>query len=626
MTEKKQLNYDTAWQEKYKDMIATPAAAIKKVQPGKRIFVGTGCAQPALLTEALCERSGELPNTEIVHLLTLGEAPYADKHLANLFRVNSFFIAKNVREVIQEGLGDYTPIFLSDIPNLFSSGRLPLDVALFQVTPPNEHGLCSLGVSVDIVKSAVENASLVIAQVNPRMPRTMGDSCIYAHDIDVMVPCEESIIEVGLPEIDEATREIGEHVASLIDNGSTIEFGIGRIPQAVTEFLNNKKDLGIHTEMFTDSIIDLVESGVVTGKRKSINQGKIVASFCMGSQALYDYIDGNPRFDFHPTEYVNDPFVISRHNKMVAINVALEIDLTGQVCADSLGTKFYSGIGGQVDFNRGAARSRGGKAIIALPSTAQNNTISRIVPCLSEGAGVVTTRGDVHYVVTEYGVAYLHGKSVQERAIALISIAHPAFRERLLKQAIKSRYVRPEMTNAEGKIHIMPPELKTSHLLRNATQVDFRPVHATDVPRMKDLFHALSKQTLFYRFLSRAKSFSHKEIQNFVYIDHRNEIAIVGTVPEAQGEEIVAIGRYYLDVRTNRAEVAFTVRDAWQNQGIGSFLFQTLMNIAKRNGIGGFTAEVLRENKPMQAVLNKANCSLTSELNEGVISYLLDFA
>ncbi|MBN1670493.1 MAG: GNAT family N-acetyltransferase [Kiritimatiellae bacterium] len=619
------ISYDPDWQTTYKPLIATAKQAVAGIEPGRRIFVGTGCAQPVDLVAALTARCRELPNTEIVHLLTLGAAPYADKELARCFRVNSFFIAENVRDVIQEGLGDYTPIFLSDIPGLFRSGRLPLDVALIQVTPPDANGMCSLGISVDIVKSAAENAGRVIAQVNPHMPRTHGDSSLYVYDIDVLVPSDTPLIEVTPPEPDDVTRRIGEYVAALVDDESTIELGIGRIPQAVLEFLKDKKELGIHTEMFTDAVIDMIEAGVITGRHKTVDKEKIVASFCMGTRRLYDYIDDNPLFAFHPTEYVNDPFVISRHRRMVAINVALEVDLTGQVCADSLGTRFYSGIGGQVDFNRGASRSPGGRAIIALPSTARGGDVSRIVARLSPGAGVVTTRGDVHFVVTEHGVAYLHGKSVQERAIALIAIAHPAFRELLLKDAVEAKYVRPEMREVGGKFHISPPGMRTNLVLDDGTQIQFRPIHPTDVPRVKELFYELSEDTVYYRFLSRAKQISYRELQNFVYVDHRNDIAIVGTLPEAHGEEIIAIGCYYLDPRTNRAEVAFTVHDDWQGRGIGSFLLNYLAGIARRNGISGFTAEVLRDNKRMQAVLNKSDTKLSSEIHEDVYSYRLDF-
>lgn len=630
MNEAHKKNCDPNWQVKYRSMIATPKEAVSHIRPGHRVFIGTGCAQPQELVRALAARWGELSDTEIVHLLTFGEAPYAHKELAEHFRVNSFFIAENVRDIIQEGLGDYTPIFLSDIPRLFSSGQLPLDAALIQVTPPDESGFCSLGISVDIVKSAAENAGMVIAQVNPKMPRTLGDSFLHVHDLDILAPVDEPLFEIKPVETTEVTRRIGENIAALVENGSTMELGIGRIPQAVLEFLKDKRDLGIHTEMLTDAIVELVESGAITGRRKSVDRGKIVASFCMGSRKLYDYIDNNPVFSFHPTEYVNDPFVIGQQHKMVAINVALEIDLTGQVCADSLGTKFFSGIGGQVDFNRGAARSLDGKAIIAAPSTARNGSISRIVAHLSQGAGVVTTRGDVHYVVTEYGIAYLHGKSVQERALALISIAHPNFRADLLKEAIKAKYVRPEMADdladIEGKFLVGPQELKTSLLLNDGTQINFRPIHPTDEPRVRDLFYALSQQATYYRYMAYRKRIPEKQIQDFVFIDQRNDVAIVGTVPEAHGEEIIAIGRYYLHPHSNRAELALVVRDQWQKRGIGTFLLNYLITIARRNGISGFAAEVLRENRAAQALLQKTGLKMRSSLEEGVYSFDLDFA
>jgi len=480
-------------------------------------------------------------------------------------------------------------------------------------------------ISVDIVKSAAENASLVIAEVNPQMPRTQGNSFISVHDIDVLVPVDIPIIENPVAEPKEEYGKIGQYIAALIEDGSTIEFGIGAIPQAVVPFLKDRKDLGIHTEMFSDSIIDLIESGAVTGNRKTMDRGKITASFCMGSKKLYDYIDNNPSFAFHPTEHVNDPFVIGAQHKQVAINVALEIDLTGQVCADSLGSNFYSGIGGQVDFNRGAARSTGGKAIIALPSTAKDGTISRIRPTLSNGAGVVTTRGDVHYVVTEYGVAYLHGKSVQERAIALISIAHPKFRAELTRAAVDAKILRPEYAEVEGKIVVGPPEFSSSHVLKDGTLLNFRPMHPTDEPRLTELFHALSKETIYYRFMSQVKFVQRRVIQNFVFINHRTDVAIVATVPEAHGEDIIAIGRYYLDEKTNLAEIAFVVRDAWQNKGIGTALFKHLTLIARRNGIAGFTAEVLKTNRSMLRVINKSDLDIVSVPTSDVYSFRIKF-
>lgn len=621
----KPITYDPAWQEKYQSQVLTATEAVKRIRPGQRIFIGTGCGEPLELVTALSKRAYELPDTEIVHLLTFGDAPYAHRELAQYFRVNSFFIAENVRDIIQEGLGDYTPVFLSDIPRLFNSGQLPLDVALIHVTPPDEYGVCSFGVSVDIVHSAAENASLVIAQVNPNMPRTLGDCFIHVHDIDLLVPSDAAILEVPPPAVTDVTRQIAEYIAALVEDGSTIEFGIGRIPQALVAFLQDKKDLGVHTEMVTDNLVDLIESGAVTGARKTLDRGRVVASFAIGTKRIYDYIDNNPLFSFHPTEYVNDPSIIRQQHKMVAVNTALEVDLTGQVCADSIGSKFFSGVGGQVDFNRGAAKSRGGKAIIALPSTAKGGTISRIMTHLSPGAGVVTTRAGVHYVVTEYGVAYLHGKSVQERALALISIAHPKFRADLLREAIEAKYLSASLADKEGKILVGPKELRTTYLLNDGTQLNFRPIHPTDEPRMRDLFYKLSEATIYYRFMSHQKRVSRHQIQDFVYIDHRNDVTIVGTLPEAYGEEIIAVGSYYLDPKTNLAEVAFVVSDQWQNHGIGTFLLKHLMRIARRNGIRGFTAEVLTDNKPMQAVINKSNCQIRSKFTGNVYSYEMDF-
>ncbi len=624
MTADKKVSYDGNWLEKYSDSVVTADEAMRHVQPGQRIFVGTGCAQPLELVRSLVSRSSELVDTEIVHLLTFGEAPYTDIDLASHFSVNSFFIASNVRDIIQQGLGDYTPIFLSDIPRLFSSGQLQLDVALIHVSPPDKDGWCSLGVSVDIVKSAAENARLVIAQVNPRMPRTLGNSMIHIYDIDYLVPVFAPLIEVKPLTASARVREIGANVASLVEDGSTIEVGIGEIAQASLEFLKDKKNLGIHTEMFTDTIIDLIDSGAVTGELKTQDRGKITGTFAVGTQKLYDYIDNNPMFCFRPTEEVNDPFIIAQQNKMVAINVALEVDLTGQVCADSIGTRFYSGIGGQLDFIRGAARSNGGKAIIALPSTTRSG-ISRIVARLSPGAGVVTTRGDVHYVVTEFGVAYLHGKSVQERALALISLAHPDYREQLLKDAIEAKYLRPELADFSNKIVIGPKELRSTFLLKDGTQLTVRAVHPTDEPRVRELFYKLSQQSLYTRFMSRMKWVPRKQVQEFVFIDHRNEVGIVATVPEADGEEIIAMGGYYLDPKTNHAEVAFVVGDDWQHRHIGGFLMKHLINVARRNGIAGFTAEVLEENRAMHSVFQNCGLKIHAQVTDGVYSYEMSF-
>ncbi len=625
------MEYDAKWKETYRDMIKTPKRALANLRSGHRVFLGTGCGEPTVLVEAMTKIAGNLADVEIVELLTKGNAPYAEKKFASCFKINSFFIGHNVREVIKEGRGDYTPVLMSDIPRLFHSGQFPLDVALIQVTPPDSRGKMSLGVSVDIVKSAAENASLVIAQVNPQMPWTRGDSLIDIYDLDILVPADVPLLERKSRPVHPVSAKIAELVAGLVPSGSTVEFGlgrvpsVGRIPQAVIGALKNKHDLGIHTELITDDIMDLIKGGVINGIRKATDRGKVVASFCMGSKELYDFVDDNPLFSFRPTEYVNDSNVIGKQTRMVSINMALEIDLTGQVCSDSEDGSFYSGVGGQVDFNRGASRSEGGRGIITIPSRTSDGR-SRITSRLSSGAGVVVSRATVHYVVTEYGVAYLHGKSVQDRTLALISIAHPDHREQLLKEAIEVKYIRQDFVQVEGKFVVAPQDMmKTTYLIDDGTELHFRPIHPTDEPLMRDLLYDLSKETLYYRFMSHNQHFGQKEIQNFVYVDHRTDVAIVGTIPEAHGDDIVAVGRYYLDEKTNRAEVAFVIRDEFQNKGLGTFMFKHLITIAKASGIAGFTAEVLRDNKRMQAIFNHSGYKVQSVVEEGVYSVRIEF-
>jgi acyl-CoA hydrolase/GNAT superfamily N-acetyltransferase len=613
------------WQKKFNVVVESPEEAVKRIAPGHRVFIATGCAQPLRLIKAMTARSDELVDVEIIQLLTMGEAPYAKKELADSFRVNSFFISENIHDIVKAGFGSYTPMLLSDIPRLFTNGQVPLDVALIHISPPDDEGMCSLGISVDVVKAAVENSKLVIAQVNPRMPRTYGDSLINIYEMNVLVPVDEPLIESPPLEVTEEIKQICENISALIENGSTIQLGVGKVPQVLMDYLTDKEDLGVHTEILSDRMVDLVKSGAVTGKRKSLDRGKIVTSFCFGTRKLYDFIDNNKMFSFRRTEYVNDPRIISQHNKMVAVNTAIEIDLTGQACSDSLGTEFKSGIGGQADFNRGANRAEGGKSILSLPSTAKNGTVSRIVPYLTPGAGVVTTRGDIHYVVTEYGTAYLHGKSIQDRAMALISIAHPDYRAELLKKAIEFGYVVPEMADVEGKLFVYPKELTTTMLLDDGTKIKFRPIHPTDSGKMKDLFYKLSEGTIYYRFGWQMKRLPQKQIQDFVYIDHRNEVAIVGTVPEATGEEIIAFAGYYLDKKSNRAEVALVVLDSWQNKGIGSFMIKYLARIAQKDGIRGFTAEIHTTNKTMQTVMHKLNGKVESVLGGSVYSMHSDF-
>lgn len=419
----------------------TAQEALGCVRSGNRVYIHPGCATPEPLALALAARAPELQDVEVVHLLTFGEADYIRPEMEGHFRHQAFFIGANVREAVNAGRADFVPIFLGEIERLFSSGAMPIDVALIQVSPPDEHGYCSLGVGVDTTLTAAKCARTVVAEVNQQMPRTYGDSFLHVSGIDYMVPTDRPLLELPRHPMTDLHRAIGRHIANLIEDGATLQMGIGGIPDAVLFYLREKNDLGIHTEMFSDGIMELVNDGVVNCERKTLHPHKIISSFVLGSRALFDFIDNNPLIEFHPVYYTNDPFIIARNDCMVAINSAVQVDLTGQVCSDSIGRSFYSGFGGQTDFIRGAARSKHGKPIIALPSTAKEGRVSRIVPMLDMGAGVVDTRADVHYVVTEYGVAYLFGKSVRERARELIRIAHPSFRDELMHWAVRFNYL-----------------------------------------------------------------------------------------------------------------------------------------------------------------------------------------
>ncbi len=430
-----------AWTETYRRRVTSADEALRSVRSGDHVWVHAGCNNPEELVQAMVARAGELRGVEVSHLMTFGSAAYAEPRYAESFRHRSLFTGANVREAVNDGRADFVPVHLSEIAGLLRSGDLAVDVALVHVSPPDEHGFCSYGVGVECTKAAAERARTVIALVNRQMPRSLGDSFIHASRLTHVVEVDRPVRELqGAGRVGPVARAIGEHVSSLIEDGSTLQMGIGEIPDAVLLFLGAKRDLGIHTEMFSDGVVELFERGVITGEAKTLHRGKIVASFVLGSKRTFDFLNNNPFVEFHPTDYVNDPFVIAQNNGMVAINSALAVDLTGQVCADSIGRSIYSGFGGQLDFIRGSARSKGGKPVIALPSTAKEGRISRIVDALGEGSGVVTTRADVHYVVTEYGVVSLHGRSLRERAAALIEIAHPDFRDDL-RQAARRRKI-----------------------------------------------------------------------------------------------------------------------------------------------------------------------------------------
>ena len=621
------MRFHPEWRTHYQTKLTTADKAVADIKRGQRVFIGSGAAEPQELVAALASRGDYLADNQLIHIRSLGVTPpYTESKFSEKFRYNTFFIGDNVRSAVAEGRADYTPIFLSEVPALFRTGKAPIDVALIQVTPPDDHGYCSYGVSVDIVKAAAETAKFLIAEVNPRMPRTLGDSFIHVNQLDRLVENETPIFQFPTHPPDDVARRIGIHIAELVENGATLQMGIGTIPDSVLAALDNHHDLGVHTEMLSDGIVDLIERGVVNGSRKSIHRGKVVTSFALGTQRLYDFIDDNPLFEFYPEEYVNDPFVIGQNRRMVAINAALEIDLTGQVCSDSLGTYFYSGIGGQVDFIRGAARSEGGKPIIALPSTAlvDGRRVSRLVSMLKPGAGVVTSRGDVHYVVTEFGAVDLHGKSIRERALSLIHIAHPDFREELMEAARERHFVYPDQVVVHGAGLEELEELETEFIAEGNVPVHFRPIEPTDEPLIQELFYRCSERTIYLRFFSYLKAMPHSRAQQLVVVDYDKTLALVGTVREGDREVIIAVGRYSRDPASNYADCGFTVRDDWQDKGVGRYLIERLMEVARHRGIAGFTADVLVENTRMLHVFHLcAPGPIQSRIEEG--SYHLSF-
>jgi len=612
------------WPQRYSEKIKTAREAVACVQPGQRVYIGSNAGEPQTLVEALSARE-DLLDTEIVHILTLGVATYAEPRLGRCFRHNAYFIGANVRQAVQEARADYTPIFLSEVPALFRSGRVPIDVAMISVSPPDAHGFCSYGVSCDIGKAAAESAKLVIAEVNMQMPRVLGDCFISMRDIDIAVPSDRPILEAPQAKLDEVSIRIGRHIANLIEDGSTLQLGIGAIPDAVLTCLDDFKDLGIHTEMFSDGVIPLVEKGVITGAAKTLHRGKIVMSFCMGSQRLYDFIHNNPSVECHPSEYVNDPFVIAQNDKMVSINSAIEVDLTGQVCSDSLGPQFYSGIGGQVDFVRGAARSKGGKPIIALPSTTADGVFSRIVPYLKQGAGVVTSRGDVHYVVTEHGVAYLHGRSIRERALALIQIADPKFRPWLLAEARQRRIIPPDTVKLTLESLMYPEEWESWVKLRDGTRVFMRPMKLTDAALLRSLFYELSVDISHYPFLQMLKEMPPEQREEMLKIDYDTDMCLVVTTGAGGDEKVLGIAHYRKDTHTNFAHAAFIVRAEWQNRGIGRALLERLVEIARARGLAGFTADVAESDQSILRLFHNCGYAVEGDARGGYTRLVAPF-
>ncbi len=583
---------------------------------GTSIFIGSSCGEPQYLIQSLVDhvesKTHRIYGSRVIHVWTLGVAPYTQKKFEENFRHNSFFISDSSRDVINRGLGDYTPVHLSEIPRLFRQGKLQVDVAFVQVSLPDENGNMSLGVSVDIVREAVDHSKIVVAQVNSHMPYVSGDSLVGPDDVDYLVPHDEPLLEYRLDPPDDTASEIGRYVARIVRDGDTLQVGYGEIPNAILSSLRGKKDLGIHTELLTDGVIDLITCGAVNNSRKSVDPGRTVASFCMGTADTYSFIDNNEAVEMRPIDYTNSPFVISRHDTMTAINTSLQIDLSGQSTAESLGTTLYSGVGGQADFMRGAALSSGGKSILTMRSTSNDGKKSRIVPVLDSGASTTLTRADVQYVVTEHGIAYLYGKNIRDRALSLITIAHPKFREWLLDEAKKLGLVQRDQESIDGAMSIYPAHLETYRKTGDGLYFLLRPVKVSDEENLKLFFYSLSDQSLYTRFFSTIEYVPRKTIRRFAVIDYSKEMTILAVLEEGGTETVIGIGQYVVEKGKLAAEISLLVRDDFQNRGIGGILMDYVFAASQREGILEMSATVLKENAKMLHLFYKTGLPVTT--------------
>jgi acyl-CoA hydrolase/RimJ/RimL family protein N-acetyltransferase len=557
-----------------------------------------------------------LDDVQMYHFINDGAIPFEDGSPKTKFYHKSFFVDNKMREVIKQGKGDYIPISIALVPNLLKSGGLTIDVALIQVTMPDQHGFVSLGVSADITHAVIQKAGAVIAELNPNMPRTYGNTFISMDQIHKAVIVDTPVIEYVHPHVDDSIAErIARYVARIIDNGSTLQIGLGRIPNEMLKYLTDRRDLGIHSDVITDSIVDLVEKGIITGQAKSIHTGQIVTSYCIGTRRLYDLIDNNPMFAFYPIEYVCSPSVISSNNKMVSVTQAWAIDLMGQVCSDQFAGEFYSGVSTQPDFLRGAANSPDGKPIICLSSTTEDGKESRIRPLLYEGEGVTIPRYDVHYVVTECGTAYLFGKTIREKVLALIEIAHPSFRPWLLEEAKRLGYLRADQElKSKGEY---PQGEEREFELKNNAKIVVRPSKASDVRGLQDLFYKLPPKDVYTRFFRSLKSLTVSEAEHLCNVDYEHEMAFVVTTGDREKEKIIGSSFYTVNPSTKMADVAYMILNEWHGMGLGTILQQRMVEYAKSKGLQGFTADILSENTAMLKLAQKCG-KVTTQLSQDV--------
>ncbi|MBO1254415.1 GNAT family N-acetyltransferase [Alteromonas sp. 5E99-2] len=574
------------------------------IKSGDRIFLGSNAGVPNALIDSLIAYKGHLEDIEVTHINTLSDERWANIEYRHRFKVNTFFIYGDViRQAVDEGRADYTPCFLSEVSSLFTDDILPLDAALIMVGPPDDQGYCSLGVSVDVVMSAVRSAKRVIAQINPSMPRTSGHSFLHISEFAAVITENQALPELLPAPSSSILERIGQYTALLIENGATLQIGIGKVPDAVLGALVNHQDLGVHSEMITDGMIDLIKSGVINNRKKTFHPGKCVVSFCIGSQRLYDFVHNNAHVEFYPSSYVNKPTNIAKNDNLIAINSALEVDLTGQVVADSIGYDFYSGIGGQVDFISGANISKGGKPIIALPSTAKNGTVSRIVATITEGSGVVTSRGNVNYVVTEFGIASLKGKSIRERALELIRVAHPKFREELLN-TVRTHYWVPDYQKKAPTEIPEFGELQVKTLTFKHEEYYLRPLNPSDERILQEFFYSHTKETLRLRYNHVPQRMSRENSYELVSVDQTKDLALTIVSTKASKFKIQAVGRYYLNAN-NTCELAFVTRESQQGKGMATYLLSQLIDIAKQRGLDKMFAYVRPDNKAMITVFEQ---------------------
>ncbi|NQT09888.1 MAG: GNAT family N-acetyltransferase [Desulfobacteraceae bacterium] len=588
------------WADHYANIKRTGQEAVKLIRPGKRVFIGSSCGEPQHLVRELCEASGNFTDLEIVRLMTLESTPLtliANKTNCRSMNIRSFYLGSAATDIFARNKRFITPINLSAVPFLFKNRQLPIHVALIQVSPPDDFGWMSLGISVDVTLAAAMSADLVIAQVNYKMPRVLGRSFIHVNDVDMVVEYEEDLLTIDEAKESESSNLIGRQITRLIDDGSTIEIGIGATPQATLLALSGKNDLGVHTQYLTNGIMDLVSKGVITNRKKGFNEGKLVASSAIGTSHLYEFLDDNPAIEFHPSDYVNDPGIISRHYRMVSMNMATAIDLTGQVAADTISYDYFSGVSGMLDFIRGAARSKGGKSILMLPATSMRGKKSRIVPSLSDMA-VVVPRGDVQCVVTEYGVVNLFGKSLQERAMAMISIAHPDFRDELFFEAKQMGLLGAERELKESIHGVYPLDLEETVEIEDEP-VTIRPAKPVDERRIQEHFYNQEKSDIISRFFHEKTSFVRKEAEGMSQIDYIKDLTIVAIIGESGFRRVIAIGEYLLDETKNVAEVAFSVNREYQGKGLGRILMRKLSEAARENGIAGLIAYTSPQNQVM---------------------------